>query len=91
VHHSLAPELFNVGFVSCWTELHEQYRDQCVYSLKSALDAPSIPPEILQKLLNLAEFMEHDDKPLPIDIKVTLHSHTHARTHLATLFAHCVP
>jgi len=35
-----------------------------------ALNAPSIPPEILQNLLNLAEFMEHDDKPLPIDIKV---------------------
>jgi hypothetical protein len=29
-----------------------------------------MPPEILQILLNLAEFMEHDDKPLPIDIKV---------------------
>lgn len=66
----MARELFNAGFVSCWTELHEQYQDQCVYSLEMALNAPSIPPEILQNLLNLAEFMEHDDKPLPIDIKV---------------------
>jgi FKBP12-rapamycin complex-associated protein len=40
-----------------------------VYSLETALNAPNIPPEILQNLLNLAEFMEHDDKPLPIDIK----------------------
>ena len=28
-----------------------------------------IPPDILQILLNLAEFMEHDDKSLPIDIR----------------------
>lgn len=28
----------------------------------------NIPPEILQTLLNLSEFMEHDDKALPINI-----------------------
>lgn len=33
-----------------------------------ALSSPSNPPEIHQTLLNLAEFMEHDDKPLPIAI-----------------------
>jgi hypothetical protein len=31
--------------------------------------AASIPPEVLQTLLALAEFMEHDEKPLPIDIR----------------------
>jgi len=69
VFHPLARELFNAGFLSCWTELHEQYQDQLVHSLETALKAPSIPPEILQNLLNLAEFMEHDEKPLPIPIK----------------------
>ena len=38
-------------------------------SLEAALISSLIPPEILQTLLNLAEFMEHDDKALPIDIK----------------------
>jgi len=29
-----------------------------------------VPPDLLGLLLNLAEFMEHDDKALPIDIRV---------------------
>lgn len=35
----------------------------------TALTASNISPEIIQTLLNLAEFMEHDDKPLPVDIR----------------------
>lgn len=66
----LVRELFNAGFVSCWNELHEQFQDELVHSLETALLSPTIPPEILQVLLNLAEFMEHDDKPLPIDVSV---------------------
>uniref|UniRef100_M0ZZL8 Fkbp-rapamycin associated protein n=1 Tax=Solanum tuberosum TaxID=4113 RepID=M0ZZL8_SOLTU len=30
--------------------------------------SPNIPPEILATLLSFVEFMEHDEKPLPIDI-----------------------
>ncbi|ORZ29853.1 armadillo-type protein, partial [Catenaria anguillulae PL171] len=36
-----------------------------VCALETAITSPNIPPEILQTLLNLAEFMEHDDKALP--------------------------
>ncbi|EGG15157.1 protein kinase [Cavenderia fasciculata] len=68
-YHPLVKELFNAGFVSCWTELHEQYQDELVHSLEAALMSPNIPPEILQTLLNLAEFMELHEKPLPIDIR----------------------
>ena len=68
VYQPLSKDLFNVGFVSCWTELYDQYQEDLVHSLELALVSPQIPPEILQVLLNLAEFMEHDDKPLPIDI-----------------------
>ncbi|KYQ91695.1 protein kinase [Tieghemostelium lacteum] len=68
-YHPLVKELFNAGFVSCWTELHEQYQDELVHSLETALMSPNIPPEILQTLLNLAEFMELHEKPLPIDIR----------------------
>eukprot|EP01113_Clastostelium_recurvatum_P006582 TRINITY_DN1298_c0_g1_i1.p1 TRINITY_DN1298_c0_g1~~TRINITY_DN1298_c0_g1_i1.p1 ORF type:complete len:2380 (+),score=927.36 TRINITY_DN1298_c0_g1_i1:62-7201(+) len=68
-YHPLVRELFNAGFVSCWAELHEQHQEELVHSLETALLSPTIPPEILQTLLNLAEFMEHDDKPLPIDIR----------------------
>ncbi|KAH9273836.1 hypothetical protein BASA83_003830 [Batrachochytrium salamandrivorans] len=65
----LARELFNPAFVSCWGELYDQFQDELVKSLETALTSPNIPPETLQTLLNLAEFMEHDDKALPIDIR----------------------
>ena len=69
VYPQVSKDLFNVAFVSCWTELYEQYQEDLVHSLELALISPNIPPEILQVILNLAEFMEHDDKPLPIDIR----------------------
>lgn len=63
-------ELFAAGFVSCWTQLNEASRKQIVRSLEMAFSSPNIPPEILATLLNLAEFMEHDERPLPIDIRL---------------------
>ena len=69
VYFPLARELFNAAFLSCWGELYDQFQDELVKSLEVALTSPTIPPETLQTLLNLSEFMEHDDKPLPIDIK----------------------
>ena len=58
--------------MSCWSELHEQQQDELVRSLETAFLSPNIPPEILQILLNLAEFMEHDNKPLPVDVSHSL-------------------
>lgn len=87
-YYPLARDLFNAAFVSCWTELYDQFQvtshgtsvasdelilssiqEELVRSIETALVSPNIPPEILQILLNLAEFMEHDDKALPIDIR----------------------
>ncbi|KAK0251290.1 phosphatidylinositol kinase- protein kinase tor1 [Friedmanniomyces endolithicus] len=69
IYPPLARTLFNSAFVSCWAELYVQYQEELVRSLEVALTSPQIPPEILQILLNLAEFMEHDDQALPIDIR----------------------
>lgn len=66
-YHLLVKELFNAGFVSCWLELPEHYQQELVKSIETALLSPNVPPEILQTLLNLAEFMEQDERPLPID------------------------
>jgi phosphatidylinositol kinase/protein kinase (PI-3 family) len=66
----LARELFKAAFVSCWFELVDQYQENLVRSLETAFKSDTIPPEILQTLLNLAEFMEHDVEALPIDIRV---------------------
>ncbi|KAF6153004.1 hypothetical protein GIB67_021609 [Kingdonia uniflora] len=67
---SVGRELFAAGFVSCWAQLNETSQQQLVRSLEMAFSSPNIPPEILATLLNLAEFMEHDEKPLPIDIRL---------------------
>lgn len=69
IYFPLARELFNASFASCWTELYTQYQEDLVQSLCSALSSLQNPPEIHQTLLNLVEFMEHDDKPLPIPIQ----------------------
>jgi phosphatidylinositol kinase/protein kinase (PI-3 family) len=63
----LVRSLFNAGFVSCWRELSESYQRELVRHLETALLSPNIPQEILQNLLDLAEFMEHDEAPLPIE------------------------
>ncbi|KAG9127299.1 phosphatidylinositol kinase- protein kinase tor1 [Ceratobasidium sp. 392] len=70
VHIPLARELFNAAFVSCWTELFDQYQEDLVRSIETAITNPNAPPEIIHILLNLAEFMEVDDKSLPIEAKI---------------------
>jgi serine/threonine-protein kinase mTOR len=69
VYHTVARSLFNSAFVSCWTELYDQYQDELVRAIESAVTSADIPPEILQSLLNLAEFMERNDTALPIDVR----------------------
>ena len=61
---------FNSAFVSCWSELYEQFQDELIQNIESAIKSDNVPPDLLGLLLNLAEFMEHDDKALPIDIRV---------------------
>ncbi|KAG9256851.1 armadillo-type protein [Emericellopsis atlantica] len=66
----LARELFNSAFVSCWSELYEQFQEELIQNIENAIKSENVPPDLLGLLLNLAEFMEHDDKALPIDIRV---------------------
>ncbi|KAF7334695.1 Serine/threonine-protein kinase TOR [Mycena venus] len=63
----LAKELFNLAFLSCWSELHEQYQDHLVRSIEIALTSPITSWEVIRRLLDLCEFMEHEERPLPID------------------------
>lgn len=70
VYLPLARDLFNSAFVSCWSELLEQFQDELIQNIERAIKSENVPPDLLGHLLNLAEFMEHDDKALPIDIRV---------------------
>jgi serine/threonine-protein kinase mTOR len=64
----LAHDLFHAAFVSCWQALTEPFQESLVRALHTAFHSPIIPPEIIQTLLNLAEFMEHDVEALPIKL-----------------------
>ncbi|EJD07323.1 atypical/PIKK/FRAP protein kinase [Fomitiporia mediterranea MF3/22] len=66
-HPPLARALFNAAFLSCWTELYDQYQEDLVRAIEQAITSPTIPTDLAHRLLNLAEFMEHEDKPLPIE------------------------
>ncbi|PHH75663.1 hypothetical protein CDD82_4330 [Ophiocordyceps australis] len=70
VYLPLARELFNSAFVSCWSDMYEGFQDELIQNIESAIKSENVPPDLLSLLLNLAEFMEHDDKALPIDIRV---------------------
>lgn len=70
VYQPLALELFSAAFVSCWVELYDSYQESLVRAIEMALDAQDIPDQIVHELLGLAEFMEHDDKALPISVQL---------------------
>ena len=69
VQPNVARDLFCESFVSCWAEISPYHRDQLVRSMESAFTSPTIPPEIVATLLNLSEFMERDEKPIPVDVR----------------------
>ncbi|WFD05627.1 non-specific serine/threonine protein kinase [Malassezia vespertilionis] len=70
VYHPLALELFNAAFVSCWVTLYDSYQENLMRAIEAALDSQDIPDQVVHALLNLAEFMEHDGKALPISIQL---------------------
>ncbi|KAK0217827.1 phosphatidylinositol 3-kinase [Armillaria fumosa] len=70
IHTPLAKELFNPAFLSCWGELYDQYQEDLVRSVETALTSGAAPSELIHRLLGLAEFMEHEEKRLPIEYKI---------------------
>uniref|UniRef100_A0A158R4T6 Serine/threonine-protein kinase TOR n=1 Tax=Syphacia muris TaxID=451379 RepID=A0A158R4T6_9BILA len=66
VHQLLAKDLFNPAFISVWTELDESQQDEVKSCLQKALEQCN-NSDLIQTILNLAEFMDHSEKgPLPI-------------------------
>jgi FKBP12-rapamycin complex-associated protein len=87
----LAQELFNAAFISIWDEVFTHADSDVasdiplIRSLENALRSPQIPANIRDALLNLAEFMEMQDKPLPIDVLLLAE-----QARLANMFAKCL-
>ncbi|KAI0064021.1 atypical/PIKK/FRAP protein kinase [Artomyces pyxidatus] len=67
IHPPLAKELFNAAFISCWRELYEQYQEDLVRAIDYAITSSNAGSELIHRLLNLCEFMEHEDQRLPIE------------------------
>ncbi|CAE6454773.1 unnamed protein product, partial [Rhizoctonia solani] len=69
----------SISFFRCYFSLSEELRDELDKVLEGALEDQRNPADVCHMILNAAEFMEHDDKPLPIPL-VTL-SECALRTH----------
>jgi len=65
----LARELFDGAFVSCWLQMGPDDQRSLCEALEVAMRSESTPLDVLKRLLSLAEFMEHDNKPLSISIE----------------------
>ncbi|CAL2028656.1 unnamed protein product [Caenorhabditis brenneri] len=64
-HPHLARDLFPAAFMSVWTELDSETQKDLTSCLLRAIFTGI--PELIQTILNLAEFMDHSEKgPLPI-------------------------
>ncbi|EDW03717.1 serine/threonine-protein kinase Tor [Drosophila grimshawi] len=69
-YDTLLRDLFNAAFISCWTKLSKEHKDELTQSLIQALKITDMP-EITQTILNLAEFMEHCDRdPIPFETQL---------------------
>lgn len=82
-HLPVARELFNAAFACTWCTLNLEYREDLKKALLYALKNAPSSSEVLQSILNLAEFMEHNNTPLsiakPILSKYSLRHHAFAK------------
>jgi FKBP12-rapamycin complex-associated protein len=67
IYSHISDELYNIAFASCWSILNDKQKEFIIKHLNSAIQAQNIPTNILQTILNLAEFMQHDKEGLQID------------------------
>ncbi|KAH7327706.1 atypical PIKK FRAP protein kinase [Rhizoctonia solani] len=67
-YQPLLKDLFSISFFRCYFSLSEDLRDELDKILEDALEDPRNPADVCHMILNAAEFMEHDDKPLPIQL-----------------------
>jgi FKBP12-rapamycin complex-associated protein len=61
VYSPIASELYNIAFMSCWKILNDKDKEKILKNFFNAINSQTAPRIILQTILNLAEFMEHDE------------------------------
>ena len=83
VYDPIATDLYNLAFVFCWKRLVDKEKEFIFQVFYRAITSDSAPTIILQTILNLAEFMEHEGNTLPMDsatmAKLAEHCHSYAK------------
>lgn len=69
-HAPVARELFNAAFAAVWVAITDDYRADLAKCLYYALQNAPSSSDVLQTILNLSEFMEHNNTRLPISISI---------------------
>jgi len=57
----LATELYNIAFVSCWRNMQDADKGKIMEAFTNAIKSQTKTNQVLQTILNLAEFMELDE------------------------------
>ena len=86
----LAEQLLNISFFCVWDERFSSTSDisdsyQVINGIEMALQNPQIPMKLRHTLLNLVEFMDMQNKRLPLDVQVLAQ-----RAEAANMFAKCL-
>lgn len=72
VNPNICKELFNIAFAMVWALLNENQRSSIIQNIEKTISLKAgnqnVPLSVLKAILNLAEFMEHDNQGLQLDI-----------------------
>ena len=68
VNPNIAKDLFNIGFAMIWSQFNDNQKCTVIQNIEKAISNPNVPLSVLKSILNLAEFMEHDNQGLQLDI-----------------------
>lgn len=92
-YRPLSEELFNIAFHSVWVELYASSPDAVdidediplINSIELALNSIHLPQNLMFTLLNLAGFMDMQDRRLPLNVKILAR-----KANEANLYAKCL-
>ncbi|KAH7096384.1 atypical/PIKK/FRAP protein kinase [Auriculariales sp. MPI-PUGE-AT-0066] len=85
VSRDIARELFPVAFLCVWVEAPEATQEEITQAISEAINDPSLPADIGMSILNLAEFMEHQDYSIRLSGPVLRDAATRFRAYAKAL------
>jgi FKBP12-rapamycin complex-associated protein len=68
VNPNISKDLFNISFAMIWSQFNDSQKCSVIQNIEQTISNPNVPMSVLKTILNLAEFMEHDNQGLQLDI-----------------------